>query len=279
MITQADGSSHASFVTSQATIGIQAQRRQRARSLRATNGVLLMLLFSLSTVPIMTRADTPVSAETITVDPSSQNAGTLTDALVFGGPLQLRDRAPVASGAGIASRRVPLAGPNRGGLDFYTNGAIHMSIDVTGLVTVPTLKITGGSDFAEPFAMSSDVPAPGSVVIIDDKLPGQLKLSERAYDRRVAGVISGAGGIQPGITLRSGREDGGSNVALSGRVYALADATKSPIRPGDLLTSSDRPGYCMKVVDIARGRGAVLGKAMTALDHGEGLVLVLVALQ
>jgi hypothetical protein len=68
-------------------------------------------------------------------------------------------------------------------------------------------------------------------------------------------------------------------VALSGRVYVLADATHAAIRPGDLLTTSDLPGRAMKVTDHARAAGAIVGKAMTGLSHGQGTVLVLVTLQ
>jgi hypothetical protein len=35
----------------------------------------------------------------------------------------------------------------------------------------------------------------------------------------------------------------------------------------------------MKVTDHAQAQGAILGKAMTSLEAGEGLVLVLVSLQ
>jgi len=116
--------------------------------------------------------------------------------------------------------------------------------------------------------------------VIDDERPGQLKLSREPYDTRVAGIVSGANGVHPGLTLR---QDGlladGKNVALSGRVYALADASKTPIRPGDLLTSSTSPGRVMKVTDPSRAQGAVVGKAMSALPQGLGLVLVLVTLQ
>jgi hypothetical protein len=68
-------------------------------------------------------------------------------------------------------------------------------------------------------------------------------------------------------------------VALSGRVYVLADASGGPIRPGDLLTTSNSPGYAMKVSDYARAQGAVIGKAMSPLKEGKGMVLVLVTLQ
>jgi hypothetical protein len=108
-----------------------------------------------------------------------------------------------------------------------------------------------------------------------------LKLSDKAYDRCVAGIISGAGGINPGMIMgQSGSlADGEFPVALTGRVYCWADASSGPIRPGDLLTSSDLPGHAMKVVDYTRAQGAVIGKAMSALDEGQGLVLVLVSLQ
>jgi len=73
--------------------------------------------------------------------------------------------------------------------------------------------------------------------------------------------------------------EGNHNVALSGRVYVQADASKDPIKPGDLLTTANTPGHAMKVTDPARAQGAILGKAMTPLREGRGLVLVLVSLQ
>ena len=151
---------------------------------------------------------------------------------------------------------------------------------VTGSVVTPVLQITGGADVAEPFKMSSEDIPKGSVVIIDEQNQGHLKLSDGAYDRRVAGIVSGANGINPGISIsQQGALEGGQNVALSGRVYVLADASTGAIRPGDLLTTSDTPGHAMKVADYARAQGAVIGKAMSAMTEGKGMVLVLVTLQ
>jgi len=39
------------------------------------------------------------------------------------------------------------------------------------------------------------------VVRIDEQNPGQLIVSDQAYDLRVAGIISGAGGIKPGLLM------------------------------------------------------------------------------
>ena len=120
----------------------------------------------------------------------------------------------------------------------------------------------------------------GSLVIIDEENPGKLKLAGQEYDTRVAGIVSGANGVNPGISLhQEGVMEGGQNVALSGRVYALADASHGAIKPGDLLTSSNLPGHVMKVTDHVKAQGAIVGKAMSALKDGRGLVLVLVSLQ
>ena len=117
--------------------------------------------------------------------------------------------------------------------------------------------------------------------MIDEANPGSLKLSDSEYDTRVAGIVSGANDINPGMTLRQNgtAADGQHPVALSGRVYAHADATEQPIRPGDLLTTSSTPGHVMRAADRDRRQGAILGKAMTSLDNGRGMVLVLVTLQ
>jgi hypothetical protein len=133
---------------------------------------------------------------------------------------------------------------------------------------------------AEPFAISGDNIPKGAVVIIDENHPGRLKLSDQPYDPRVAGIVSGANGINPGISLHQANVlEGSQNVALSGRVYVLADASSGAIRPGDLLTTSATPGHAMKVVDHAKAQGAIIGKAMSGLKEGNGMVLVLVSLQ
>ena len=150
-------------------------------------------------------------------------------------------------------------------------------------IVVDVLQINGGSDLSEQFDVLSDTDTiePGSVVSIDPRSPGDLRISETAYDRRVAGIISGAGGVRPGMLMgqRGTDADGQHPVALTGRVYCRVDASYGAIEPGDLLTTSDTPGHAMKVTDHAKAMGAILGKAMTSLESGQGEVLVLVSLQ
>jgi hypothetical protein len=119
------------------------------------------------------------------------------------------------------------------------------------------------------------------VVAIDPAQAGRLTVAATPYDPLEAGVVSGAGGVEPGLMMgqRGSVADGDTPVALVGRVYVLVDATYGPVRPGDLLTTSATPGHAMRAADRARAQGAVLGKAMTGLEAGRGLVLVLVGLQ
>lgn len=154
-------------------------------------------------------------------------------------------------------------------------------LHVEGTAIVSILEITGGSDLAEPFAVQNTQEVePGSVMVIDDDHPGKLKISEGSYDRKVAGIVSGAGGINAGVTLQHHHFSAGDAlIALVGRVYCKAEAFSSPIEPGDFLTTSSLPGYAMKAVDMASSYGAIIGKAMTALPEGTGLVFVLVNLQ
>ena len=45
------------------------------------------------------------------------------------------------------------------------------------------------------------------------------------------------------------------------------------------MTSAARPGHAMKVTDHDQATGAILGKAMSGLKEGQGLILTLVTLQ
>ncbi len=185
--------------------------------------------------------------------------------------------------------KLSAAGTSGGTLQLFKNdGTATVTIDAdvggSGRVTTQVLQITGGSDLSEQFdieAVDTEL-KPGLIVRIDPEHPGRLLTSASAYDKTVAGVVSGAGGVKPGMLMgqHGTAADGRQPVALTGRVYCWVDADQSgAIRPGDLITTSDTPGHGMKVLDHARSQGAVIGKAMSSLASGRGLVLVLVSLQ
>ena len=157
--------------------------------------------------------------------------------------------------------------------------------EVNGVAQVHAINIIGGSDVAEPYKISpvgKTVPLPGMVVALDAVHVGQMRVAAAAYDRTVGGIISGANGINPGITLtqRGTIADGSLPVASVGRVWCWCDAdANGPIVVGDLLTTSHTPGHAMRVTDYNRANGATIGKAMSPLKKGKGLVLVLVSLK
>ena len=152
-----------------------------------------------------------------------------------------------------------------------------------GRISTTVLEITGGSDLSEQFDIRGELDdiKPGLVVSIDPQKPGGLKISNEPYDKKVAGIISGANGVRPGMIMaQTGSEaDGAHPIALAGRAYCWADADYGSIEPGDLLTTSTTPGHAMKVSDRSKGYGRTIGKAMTPLESGKGMVLVLISLQ
>ena len=73
---------------------------------------------------------------------------------------------------------------------------------------------------------------------------GALQQSRQAYDKRVAGVISGAGDFRPGLVLDKQQSEGNRMpIALLGKVYCKVDARYTAIEVGDLLTTSPTPGH------------------------------------
>lgn len=134
------------------------------------------------------------------------------------------------------------------------------------------------ADCAEQFdVLDGSTTEPGSVVVIDGD--GSLRQCSEPYDRRVAGVISGAGTYRPGIVLdKQATSQDRLSVSLIGKVFCKVDGDYGPISVGDLLTTSPTPGHAMKASEPERALGAVLGKALTTWPSGRGLVPILVAL-
>ena len=148
--------------------------------------------------------------------------------------------------------------------DVNVDGNIHLSGTLFGRVQ---------QDYAEALPATDPNVQPGSVVVVSDD--GDVRPCAKEYDTAVAGIVSGAGGLQPAVVL--GDHDRGVTVALMGTVWCLADADVAPIRPGDLLTSSSTPGHARSVTEPSRALGTIIGKALTPLPSGCGLVQVLVS--
>lgn len=150
-------------------------------------------------------------------------------------------------------------------------------------VITDEIQINGGSDLAEMFEISNPEAEirKGLLVSIDPDYPGQLRISDKAYDQKIAGIVAGANGVKPGILMgqKGSPAFGDDLITLSGRTYVKANTSNGAINVGDFLTSSDISGEAMKVNRLKKARGSIIGKAMTPLKTGSDYVLVLVNLQ
>lgn len=218
-------------------------------------------------------------------------AGTYTEAKGKGDALMARQTAQDSAGAGVSAVVVgnghaifaKVDNPNGNGMALWAEhigGPTHTVAQFNGSVTVTGDIALSGMDCAEEFVVADNGAAePGTLMIIGND--GVLEPSNTAYDRKVVGVVAGAGDLRPGIVLGKGQHSDAAccPIALVGRAWCKVDASYGAIGIGDLLTSSHTPGHAMIVADPGCAFGAVIGKAMAPHADGLGLIPILIALQ
>lgn len=154
-------------------------------------------------------------------------------------------------------------------------GFFQGNVQVTGDINLLNADCAEDFDIAE-----SENVEEGTVMVLNEI--GSLQPSCQEYDKKVAGIISGASGYKSAIILDRQQSQNSSNrlpVALMGKVYCKVDARHSSIEIGDLLTTSSTKGYAMKADNPTKAFGAVIGKALGSIKEGLGMIPVLVALQ
>ncbi|MCL2144561.1 MAG: hypothetical protein FWH43_03600, partial [Endomicrobia bacterium] len=187
---------------------------------------------------------------------------------------------------------LPTAFPALQSGQFLTNNGTNLSwayaqelLTSSSVITVGTITASSGTittfnattingvaaDLAEIYP-SSEILAPGEVVVISDARDGYIEKSKIANDTKVAGVIS----TKPGIVLNS--EATGYQLALVGKVPVNVTNEGGNIKRGDLLTASSTPGYAMKAPDNPKP-GTIIGKALENYTGSRGKILALVNLQ
>jgi hypothetical protein len=119
-----------------------------------------------------------------------------------------------------------------------------------------------------------DYISPGDILTVSALGGGQLSRSSGAYMRSVIGIVSG----NPTLVFdNTGASRMAYPVALSGWVLCKVDARNRPIRPGDLIVTSETPGCGMAgEIDSFAKIGTVIGKALDGLSEGMGTIPVFV---
>ncbi len=115
----------------------------------------------------------------------------------------------------------------------------------------------------------------GDLLIASPSGKSVLSRSRSEYSRGAIGVVSG----NPVVIINNcGREKKVYPVALAGKVLCKVDARNSPVRPGDLIVTSNTPGCGMAGnIDSFEKIGTVIGKSLDTLEDGIGLIPVFVS--
>ena len=169
------------------------------------------------------------------------------------------------------SQKAGIYGEHVAGL---TAGFFRGNVIVTGDLSFP------GADCSEHFAVDDDpLVEPGTVMALS--ATGSLVPTVAPYEKKVVGVVAGAGSYRPGIIMDKQESTDllRQPIALVGKAFCKVDASYGAIEIGDLLTSSATHGHAMHASDPTRAFGSVIGKAMAPLSAGLGLIPILIALQ
>ncbi len=165
---------------------------------------------------------------------------------------------------------------------FRTASDLRFKIRADGNVYCDGSFNGGGADVAERISIAGAV-EPGDLVEIDPEHPQRFRLSSSRASTLAAGVISSDPGLVMGNRPREndGVQPKGSKeaaLALAGRAPVKVCDENGPVKIGDLLVASSRPGYAMRA-GTEPAPGTVVGKALEPLAGKDGKVAALLMLR
>jgi hypothetical protein len=173
---------------------------------------------------------------------------------------------------GLTATRLIVKDGGNVGIGSVDPGTYKLYVD--GDMWADTYSGTG-CDIAERYEVSqdSDNLEAGDVVILDSNEETKVKKSNKPYDTMVIGVIS----TNPSMTMGVLEDnEGHPPVALLGKVPTKVTTENGPIKVGDNIVSSSKPGHGMKCDDFSKCQGAIIGKALQKLESGEGIIEILI---
>lgn len=167
---------------------------------------------------------------------------------------------PAVSG----SHYIPLISSTSGRQSLYSGAGL--TYDVSTDILYATSVSARFADLAERYEADA-VYEPGTVLILGGEK--EVTTTNKFSDPRVAGIVS----QNPSYLMNS---EAGSNethppIALKGRVMCKV---VGPIKKGDTLVTSTRPGYAAATTHPEAG--CIIGKAIGSQTEGLGLIEVMV---
>ena len=119
--------------------------------------------------------------------------------------------------------------------------------------------------------------SPGDILVVSEKGDSILSKAKKSYSKSVIGIVSG----NPFIVINnSGKEEKLYPIVLTGKTLCRVDARNNPIKPGDLIVTSETAGCGMAGnIDSFDKIGTVIGKALHGLEDGIDLIHIFVTHQ
>jgi len=175
---------------------------------------------------------------------------------------------------------------NTGNIAIFRSSSTNKArIDKTGKGFFNGGTQTGGADVAELFDVEGPVDnyEAGDVMVISESSDRTMEKSTEPVSTRVAGVYA----TKPGVILtEKDIEDNLDQLVPVGMIGVIPTKVcdeNGPIKRGDLLVTSSKPGHAMKATPVKINgmliypTGAILGKALENFEKGgQGLIKVLV---